>query len=36
MRTLALRGGWTVMEGLQLTLALENATDEDYRFTVPA
>ena len=29
--TLALRGGWTVMEGLQLTLALENATDEDYR-----
>ncbi len=28
---LTLRGGITVREALQLTLALENATDEDYR-----
>ena len=28
---LALRGGVTVLDALRLTLALENATDEDYR-----
>ena len=28
---LALRGGFTVMDYLQLTVALENITDEDYR-----
>ena len=28
---LTLRGGTTVLEGLDLTLALENVADEDYR-----